>query len=403
MKKFLISHFIPLLFAIAFLFFTAAEINTFLFSNNSSEEIGNTDFQYIPNFRDHKQFEDLFLKSVNDTATIFILGSSELTLGAGALPFRFISDHFTTQVKGVGRAGNQCFSIYSQLLANANRLENAPVVIVLSPGWFFSKSTKGTASSSFLEFNSGQFMENILHIDDQSSLASLKKYEARRLGDFYTEILNPDINLRQLFFEYQSSKSKLHQCVYFPIMKSNRFCNLLKQKLTGTDNDENTLDFTENRTPITPESVSINWDSLFLASRQEQINRSANNYWYINNDYYSRYVKGEKRTISTVKEKHNQELEDFYKLVNLLHTKNADASFIITPLNPYCYSNLSELTPLINLLETELTNHQFPCLNLWNADTTTFDNGVLSDVMHLSKYGWYQANKFIVETYHLAK
>jgi poly-D-alanine transfer protein DltD len=104
-----------------------------------------------------------------------------------------------------------------------------------------------------------------------------------------------------------------------------------------------------------------------------------------------------------VQEKYNQELEDFYMLVKLLRATNANASFIILPVNPYYYTNCAVFTPFVNLLETELKNNQFPCLNFWNADTSTFDHGVLTDIMHLSKYGWYQANKFIVETYHLEK
>jgi D-alanine transfer protein len=90
-------------------------------------------------------------------------------------------------------------------------------------------------------------------------------------------------------------------------------------------------------------------------------------------------------------------------LVKLLRTKNANASFIIMPINPYYYTNSAEFTPFVNILENELKNNQFPYLNLWNADTATFDNGVLTDIMHLGKYGWYQVNKFIVETYHLAQ
>ena len=73
------------------------------------------------------------------------------------------------------------------------------------------------------------------------------------------------------------------------------------------------------------------------------------------------------------------------------------------PLSPYCYNNIKELTPLITAITNDLQKNNFPCLNLWNDDSTKFDNGILSDVMHLSTYGWFKADKFIIETYKLSK
>jgi D-alanine transfer protein len=177
----------------------------------------------------------------------------------------------------------------------------------------------------------------------------------------------------------------------------------LKQKLAGQYSHAYAVNLPVNRKPIIPETVFVNWDSLFVASQQEQINISTNNSWYINNDYYNKHIKGKTKKIRIAAEKNNQELRDFYMLIKLLRAKNANASFVILPINPYYYTNSEDFTPFIHILETELANHQFPCLNFWNPDTATFDHGVLTDVMHLSKYGWYQTNKFIVETYHLAK
>jgi poly-D-alanine transfer protein DltD len=401
MKKVVFFHFIPLLLAIVLLFSLSSKINSHLFHREETltEECG---FRHIANFRDYKQFEDQFLKSGNDSETIFILGSSELTSGGEALPFNFISNHFSTQVKGVGHAGNQCFSIYSQLLANHNRLENAPVVIILSPNWFFGNDAKGTTSSLFLEYNSEKFIENILIIDEPR-LIPFKVYEAKRIGNFYTEILNPDINLRQLYFENLALKSGLHKWIYFPVIQTNKLSNMLKHKLICSDPNENEIDVPIHRKPIIPESVSIHWDSLLMAGKHEHLNNSTNNSWYISNDYYAHYIKGKTRAIHIVNKRSNQEWEDFKMLLRLLHCNNVNASFLLLPLNPYYYSNLEFFTPFVNNIEAELKKYQFPFLNFWNTDTATFDKGVLTDIMHLSKYGWYQVNKFIVETYHLAQ
>lgn len=399
MKKIIIIYFIPILFAIACLFCYNRQINSLFFHKEIIEKSINTHFESIPDFNDNEFLENQFINNNDSVETIFILGSSELTDITEAIPFNFISNHFKTKLIGVGHAGNQCFSIYSQLLAKVDRLNNAPIVIMLSPGWFHSTGAKGTVASLFLEYNSYRFLNAILKND--SSLI-FRKYEAERISNYYHEIVNPDLSIKLFNNENQSSKSIWHKWFYLPQKEIYKTLNSLKLTLLET-NDKTTNLKHINRNLIVHENISINWDSLFTVSKREQIKNSTNNKWYIDNNYYKKYINGKTLKVIPVKDENNQELKDFKMLMKLLKTMNVNASFIIMPLNPYCYTNSKELTPLINTLQTELNNNNYPYLNLWNPDSNNYDKGILKDVMHLSKYAWYKADKFIVETYKLTK
>lgn len=395
MKKIILLYFVPL-FIVLLCFFKFSDKLNSVFFDQEQNTANDASFTCIANFENSPNYENQFLNTSDSAETIFILGSSELAPETEAHPYTFISSRFKTQLKGVGHAGNQCFSIYSQLLANEQRLKNAPIVIVLSPGWF-SEYAKGTSSSIFLEFNSPRFLNEIFK---NTTIPEFKQYEASRISDLYSEFSNADLSLTMFFLEAQRSKNSLFNCFYFPIIQTVKLLNALKLELVTTNYIKNSV---VKRKPIVPETIKINWDSLFAASKQTQLAHSNNNKWYIDNAYYNEHVNGKTRTIPLVNDDANQELKDLAMLLKLLKTKEANASFIMLPLNPYCYTNTKELTPIINSITSDLQKNKFPCLNLWNDDSTKFDNGILSDVMHLSTYGWYKADKFIVETYKLSK
>ena len=156
MRKVIFTCILPLLLSLVCIYAIALnpEINNLLFSKIQYEEPFNQRQAYYENFSSYPGLEYQFLKSSDSAEIIYLLGSSELEKNSAAIPYNFISQHFTTQVKAIGHAGNQCLSIYAQLLANENRLKNTPLVIILSPGWFENKPAKGTSSALFLEFNS---------------------------------------------------------------------------------------------------------------------------------------------------------------------------------------------------------------------------------------------------------
>ena len=396
MVKILLVYFLPVIAGLGCLILFIQPLNDVAFPKKTVSE-PKPEVRYVENFVNASFFEQRFLKGTDTSETIYLLGSSELSESRDALPYNFITDHFKTGTIGIGHAGNQCFSIYSQLLANQSRLKNAPVVIVLSPGWFHSDFAKGTTSDLFLEFNSPAFLNSIFYNAPESEF---KLYEGERIADFYDEIVNPDLSMRLLYMHYQSSRSPAHKALYAPLIAMDNALNKEKLELTGTRVMSKAP---VQRQTIVSAPVTIDWEKLLRDSKQAQLDASTNNEWGIENSYYTEYSEGKKGKIRPIAPSHNRELDDLKMLVKLLKANHVNASFIIMPLNPFYYENCSDLDPTMSTVYKTVKNAGFPCLNLWDSNIETYEKGVLADVMHLSDYGWYKADRFIVETYKLAK
>ena len=133
MKKFLFLNLLPVLLCIAGILIFHKSINQLLFSNTISPEVDRS-FSHLGNFSAHPGYEDLFLSTGDSSENIWMIGSSELGVNTPATPYNFINENFRTQLKGLGHAGNQSFSIYSMLLSNPSKIENTTIIILVSPG-----------------------------------------------------------------------------------------------------------------------------------------------------------------------------------------------------------------------------------------------------------------------------
>jgi poly-D-alanine transfer protein DltD len=397
MKQILAAYILPACISLFLVYRFAAnpQLNNSLFPKPAEKSVSKP-FVFIENFKDAPECEDLFLQD-DSAANIFLLGSSELTGETEASPYRFISLHFSTNLKSVGHAGNQCFSIYSQLLANEDRLKDARIVVILSPMWFFSKEAAGTSSAIFLEFNSENFLNRIIHND---SIPAFKAYENRRVSGMFSEFSSPGLALKQMHFGHQSSISPVHYLLYQPILKENELLLKIKSQLEKKTKSQREALI---RIPVVPDTFNMNWDSILSFSRSQILTTMTNNSWGINNEYFSEHIKGKTSNVRIGPLSKNNELEDFRMLLKLLKEKKANASFIIIPMNPYYYINLKDADPIISTIESEIKQAEFPYLSYWVTDTSKYEKGVLRDVMHLSDYGWHKANRFITETYHLTK
>jgi D-alanyl-lipoteichoic acid biosynthesis protein DltD len=397
MKQFFVIYLLPFVASFFITNYVALnpKINNYFFHDKSIKKEYNNDYRFIVHFNHDTFYEDDFLNSNATTENIFLLGSSELTHNTDAIAYNFISNRFDVKVKAVGHAGNQCLSILAQLLANQEKLNQAPIVIILSPSWFESKSTKGTPSAIFLEFNGERYLNKILNnkIDTR-----YKDYINQRVADMFHEYNSPNLELKLMYNQHQASKSFIHQALFKPVI-------LIDKKLLAFRNLINP--FKEqyhqpfHRNTITTKNININWDSLFATSKNQVLNNANNNHLGIANALYPEF---ENKTghIQPVAQLFNQELNDMQVLIEFLKAKNANASFIISPLNPFYFKNLKELDPTIQEIEKCLTANRFKYLNLFESDTTKYDKALLFDVMHLSDFGWYKIDQFIIENYHLS-
>ncbi|MBI5542090.1 MAG: hypothetical protein HY951_18685 [Bacteroidia bacterium] len=395
MKKVGIIYLVPFFLAFAFIYFFNKYLNSELLHNNVNNSSDSSSL-YIENFQANQFYEDRFLLDNDSSKTIFMLGSSELSNSTEAIPYNFISNNFKTKVVGIGHAGNQCFSIYSQLLANEKRLKDANIVIILSPGWFESKSSKGTSSAIFLEYNSEWFLKTI---NNNKKDTEFTAYENKRVSQLYNEFNSPNLEIKLMNFKHRSTSSFIHKILFYPVILSDNLLIELKEKIQPKRITLNPI----NKFPFISEDIQINWDSLFTSSKELIIKNSNNNRFGINNNYYTEYVHGKRGKVEPVNECFNQELEDFKMLIKLLKKKQTNVCFVISPLNPIYCSNLKELTPTINIINNEIESNGYSYLNLFETDTLKYDKAVLFDIMHMSEYGWYKIDKFIVEKFKLTK
>jgi D-alanine transfer protein len=353
-------------------------------------------FDFIINFNDDPGLEDQFLRNDSVRPVIFLLGSSELVNNSDAVPYRFIKKHFRTQVKAVGHAGNQCFSMFSQLLANSDRLPDARIVFIISPGWFESKNALGTSSEVFLEYNSERFLQKIL---DKESSDNFRIYASRRIAEMYPEFNSPSLPLKLLNFEGRASKSPLHKAVYLPLIAADNFLLKAKKRLLP---DLISGPLAENASYKPVAEIPIAWDSLLQHAKSKASVASTNNTLGINNAYYTQHIHGRTGSIEPVGVSCNQEFMDFKMLVKLAKEYHVQASFLISPLNPIYYKNLAALNPVLDSVKKEITAAGFSYLDLFTTDASRYEKATLTDIMHMGDYGWYLTDRFIIDRYHLA-
>jgi len=393
MRQFLSEYLLPLI--IAFAVFMGLILNNALdhFFKAPPASAQNKSAVYAYTLVSSPAIADRLLMSGDSSDQIFLFGSSELTGADGSWPYHFISDRFATKVIGVGHAGNQCFSIFTQLLANKERLKDAPIVIMVSPTWFQGKDALGTSSQVFLEFVNEQFLRKITN----SEASGFKQYFGKRLAEMYDDFTSPSLALKGCYYDYQASKSIFHQPIYGSFTLMDRLLESLKSDSAQIS------DKSYSRKKINPDQVSLNWDSLFRSSKEQQLKLATNNSWGVNNEYYSTFVNGKHSEVNVVSDAENIELADFCMMVKLLRHYNANASFVIAPMNPYFYSGMDRLETVINQIRTQISSNRFACLDMWVSDTTNYEKGLLRDVMHIGPYGWYKIDRFIIENYRLNK
>lgn len=348
--------------------------------------------RYIPEFNGEPVYENYLLSTGEGYENIFLFGSSELTSHSDAVSYRFISQRFTTQVIGIGEAGNQCFSIYSQLLAHADRLKNAPVVIILSPGWFAGNdAATGTPSEIWLKFNSPSMLQRI----NEDTSANEKTVFAERFSEMFFDINHPSPEHKYFFYEHQLQRNPLSAAVYAPMKYT---MPLFSGSYSGSPKSMTGI---FHRSPLHTDTVLINWDSLYNAAKNKARAASTNNSMGVNNEYYDAFIKGRHGRFWTVPRSQNVEMNDFHMLINFLKTRGANVAFVILPVNILYYDNAAELQPLVNELTDAISAANYPCYNMFTVKTDQFEKELFTDVMHPGDYGWLKISRFIIDNYHL--
>ncbi len=390
MKTFLITRIVPVFITLIVLFLFGAQWNSLLFKEEKVI-IPKETATYISNFRDNSSFyQSLFLNNKQDK--IFLFGSSELTSSSVFLPSTFLTENCALPTLAIGHAGNQSFSIYCQLLAKYSSLENTKAVLIVSPSWFIRDASDGTHPQVFFEFLTPELERNLT----QNALENNNTYfDYARSGmnNYLSKISNTSIEYQHFVLNNPNEKNVFHQLgskLLFPFYSS--LINA-KHSIYSTKNTRSSEIKVKNK------SEKVNWEELQTIALQKFELASSNNSMGIDSVYYNQYVNGAEGKIKLSSEKNNQEYRDFMMLLQLMKHKKMNVSFVIMPLNPNYYSNLKELDPLVNIINSEIISRNFPILNLWESHKNKYKKGTLNDIMHFGDYGWMLMNEFIFKTY----
>jgi D-alanine transfer protein len=326
---------------------------------------------------------------------LVLFGSSELTnQNVSCIPNRFFSEQLGIPLLSFGHAGNQSFNYACEIAAlKENQSSPAKVVIIVSPSWFAGKSGNGTSVTSFLEFISDDMLNKIMN--DDSILVDFKLSLLEYIGRNFENIKSPTPFINYLYYQNIRSHNFFDNFRYFPLSMFYKQWVRLEKLLTSKYD----LPKANAKKSINDYHIpSVNWDSLFQLGLDNEAKKCSNEFG-VNDEYFEEYVKGNLPRVLDEIIFPNQELNDFKLLVRLCKHENIDALFVIQALNPYTYSNLHTLEPVLAEVKKSISDAGFKVFDMWQPSKEKYQKGLLTDVAHTGEYGWYQINREIYNHY----
>jgi len=334
-----------------------------------------------------------FMASIQNKAQFNIFGSSEFN-ELPVCPYHFFPDSLGIQMLGLGHAYHQSLGILVELLAADEYIDSAnKMCFIISPDWF---ATSGTNTEAFIEFARPNFLKKIAESKSIPNRykSEVGKYIAENQADF--DGLSPTMEI--LINQYRINGNNVFSKL---IANINHY---IQQKLSPAYSASK-VEYDVELTQMKQKNWTSNFDSIATKYQKEFIKNITTNNLYVYDEYYLKYLSVDgapydKREIEKIDPNSNIEYQQFKALKEYLNYKKVNASFVILPHNPYCYTNLSENAKFYNTMESDLEKSGFSCYNLYVSDTSNYEKGILKDVMHLGDYGWMKVNQFIFETYY---
>lgn len=337
---------------------------------------------YKDNYSTEPYLASMLNRILTDGSSIVLLGSSELTSkDHRSKPVNFFNDELGRPLFALGHAGNQSFSMHAQLIATDADLANARLAILVSPSWFLDNAAlTGTELAAFLEY--------------QPSPSLYSTYRRVKAGD---ELAAP---VGTYLAEHQRELGAAQPITLWLARNASptgRWLYAFSQPwnaaiINATSHDMLSAPRLEEDPPIAGPILPVDWEPLFARAKQEHMAQCTNNRVYVNDEYYAEHVQGRTREVDVHPLDANRELRDFRGLLGFCEAMHARPYFILQPLNPYVYTNLAAMDPTMDAIRAELDSRGYPYLDMWVSDTTRFEPGTLTDVMHLGPLGWYRVD-----------
>ena len=341
-------------------------------------------------------------KAISDSNFIVLYGSSELSSKSIYKSFLFIPKHTDKELLALGSGGFQSMNIFLSMKLNEPYLDNSKLVILLSPGWFTGNYADGINADYLLKTNS-DFSFNRIYQNFSNDIESSEYISSRIFDVTAGEITSAPMGLKLIMnYKKQSLYDKIKK---FPLNSSLLVKQQLNQWYKGNLYNEywalsnSGYEKALNQIKISPSIKEPKFDKkqAIEKSKSDLDSLCSNNNRGILNDYYSKYVNGKHGEVDVRATSKVTEYQDLKELLAYLNRRKVDAIFVMQPLNPYHYTNLKTLNPLLEEIKNEVEQYNFPYLDMTVIDSNKYELGTLQDIMHLGDLGWIRVNDFIIE------
>jgi D-alanine transfer protein len=337
-----------------------------------------------------------------------VYGSSEFSAESEFHPWKVFDGKTTGFVPFlVGRGGSQDLVHSLSLAAQGDTLKGKKVAVILSVQWFTPEGMK----EEHLAQNFSPLQTYRILYNNTISPETKGQIVARLLD--YPEVLQKYPNLYQNLLHYQAkgwgafSPKIMYQTLGWIEMQglflqdavqTAQFVPLLNEEViarnSGVSSD-----------PSLNSGKSLPWNTLREKAQKQGKELTTNNSFGLMNSYYNKYVlpkldesKGSEKNARLYP---SPEYEDLEILMNLLQEQEAEALFILVPLNGawYDYTGfpIAERNAFYQRVSTRVRDNGFQIADFSGHE---YDTYFLQDIMHLGWKGWVYVDEALDTFYH---
>jgi len=383
---------------------------TIVLNTNYSNKIHNEYFQGMGNFLAFEKNQGLVLQkeAFNKGNNVLIYGSSELSgVGHPFHPRAFFRDEdrgFQVNIIGTGHCQSLIHAI--NFGAMGDQLKNQKVVVIISPQWF---DAQGETEDGFQgNFSVLQFLQ--LMSNDKID-KSIKKQLATRVleltennKEFY------DIDMYCRLYLKNSFVSNTILSGLSPYYKGKAYILSMKDKAKSIKVLESkkkvSLEVEEKPIERIDPLTEVNWEKVREDAGEYAKDKTDNNEFLIENDYYNKYIKNRIGDFKGVYYKDvsyakSPEYKDLELLLEVCKSQGIKPLFVSVPVNgkwydyggsdkldrQVCYKNIRDSISSYNYALADFSNYEY-------------EDYFLKDTMHLGWKGWVYVDEAIDKYYH---
>lgn len=377
-----------LIFSGCLAMFVLSQYNVYLEKQLASLDVNNIKYEYGMDIKDKGKV--LLGKSINNDELIMI-GSSELGADVPQNPVNmFPNQDLQTNVNRVGRA-------YAQSLVNSFKIGSLDingedkVVLIVSLQWFLNDDIdkKGTQSN----FSELQFYK---YMNDTSITVEDKRYLCERL----VKLLSGEATVGRayLYARLYNSDNILLEGLFNAL----RPYYWLRENFLVLKDKHDAYNYLKQNHYVQKNIMNIDWEKEKIRAYEMGREKCTNNDFYVNDEYYDRYLRNRIGTLKNSSEKVNlmnsKEFTDYELFLKTCKSKNIKPYIVFMSTNGYYYDyigiNKNKRDEFYNKLADITQQYGVDYLDLRDME---YEPYFYADVMHLGWRGWLYVNEQITK------